>query len=312
MMPPTTDQPQHQAAPANPMSLALVRDESFQLAFEPTNFEQAWRMATIAAKIQLCGVKTVEEAFIRIVAGRELGLTTFQSLRLVYVVKGRPALDASFMHSLCLNHPQCEYFEMVESTYEKSVWRAKRRGRPEQTIEWNTERAKRAGLLDRGQDGENADKAVWQTHRESMLNARAKSELARIVFPDALNGIYAREELVGDDVVGPAVYAAPAASVPATVVDAAVEQATPTATPATTAPPAAPSAAGPSANARDFAVEAEGLREAIRDAKSDEDKASVRKAIKAFVKDGGTPFEAELKALYETTHAAPTTTASST
>lgn len=282
----------------NPMPLMLTRDTSFQLAFEPTNFEQAWRMATIAQKIQLCGVKTVEEAFIRIAAGRELGLTTFQSLRLVYVVKGRPALDASLMLALCLNHPQCEYFDLVETTAERAIFRAKRKGRDEVPLEWTIAQAEKAGLLAKGKDSDNADKSSWHTYPDAMLRARCIAALARIVFPDALNGIYAREELVGDDVVGPATYMAPVASVPANVVDAVHAEPTP-ATAAPAAPPTEPSAP---ANAPDLGAQAAGLRKAIKDAKTDEEKATVRKAIKAFVKDGGSPFEAELKALYETTH----------
>jgi hypothetical protein len=50
--------------------------------------------------------------------------------------------------------------------------------------------AKAAGLLGRG---------PWSKHRAEMLRARAKSNLARLVFPDVLAGVYSPGELGGDE-----------------------------------------------------------------------------------------------------------------
>lgn len=311
-MTPSTATPDQHAAPGSPMPLTIVRDQSFQLAFEPRDFNGAWQMAGIAASIGLCNVANQQEAFIRIAAGRELGLTCFQSLRLVYVVKGRPSLDASLMLALCLNHPQCEYFDLVETTGQKAVFKCKRKGRDEVRLEWTIEQAAQAGLLAKGQDkpGSKVELGSWHTYPEAMLRARCIAALARIVFPDALNGIYAREELIGDDVVGPAVHVATAAQPPANVIDAVVEQqqptpAAPASRPVVTAQPPQ-TAPVPTEPARDFAAEVAGIKQAIVDAKTDEEKSLARKKIKAFgAEPGGAPFVQELRSFYEATHPVP-------
>ena len=46
----------------------------FKLALEPTSFDGALKVAGMVAKIGMCGVKSPEEALIRIAAGRELGI----------------------------------------------------------------------------------------------------------------------------------------------------------------------------------------------------------------------------------------------
>lgn len=306
MMTPSTATQEQQPQPgANPAPLTLVRDQSFQLAFEPRDFAGAWQMAGIAAQINLCGVTSQQEAFIRIAAGRELGLTCFQSLRLVYVVKGRPALDASLMLALCLNHPQCEYFDLVETNGQRAVFKCKRKGRDEKVLEWTIEQAEQAGLTKKGEKKGTADLGSWQTYPEAMLRARCIAALARIVFPDALNGIYAREELVGDDVVGPSVHVAVTTTPPAKVVEAVVEQQTHAPAQASPAAPASGpvvTATPPTTPARDFATEVDGIKQAIVDAKTDDEKKSVRAKIKAFGADGGAPFVDELKKFYELNH----------
>lgn len=264
----------------SPQQFPIVQAPEFKLALEPTNFDGAFRLAAIAAKLQLCGVTSAEDALVRIMAGREAGLTTFQSLRLVYVVNGRPAFDATFLVARCLQHPDCEYFEPVASDATKATYRTKRKGRPEFVFTYSIEDADRDGLTKK--------KGNWDTARPDMLRARAASKLARAYWQDAVNGVYARNEVEDGEVPS---------AVPANVdpVTGEIHE----------APPVGPV---PQAASRDFYMEAEALKARIADAKTDEEKKALRAEIKNF--DGGEPYVGELKKFYSETHGAPTKNAS--
>lgn len=186
--------------------LATIQSTEFRSSLDPRSFEQAMQFSETVAKTGICGVRTKEEVFIRIAAGRELGLSAMQSLRQVYVIDGRPALDASLVVGLCLSSPLCEYFDLVESGPDKATWKAKRVGRPEQSYTWTAKDSERAGLASRG---------THTKYPSAMNRARAATSLARIVFPDVLGGFSSREEAESgelphdpNELVGEVVHAA--------------------------------------------------------------------------------------------------------
>ena len=155
-------------------------------ALNPMELQQARELATMVAKIQLCGSKTWEDACTRILTGKDLGLSPMQSMRVVYVVEGRTCLDASFMHALCLQSPACEKFECVEESDTSVTYAVKRKNQSEQRVTWTIEDAKRAGL---------ANKGNWAKYPRQMLHARCKADAARRVFSDCLLGLKSIEEL---------------------------------------------------------------------------------------------------------------------
>src|ERR1700722_2119520 len=159
---------------------ASLQPGSFKHALEPTSLEAAYRVATVAAKIGIGGVRSPEEALIRIMHGRTLGITSMQALRFVYVVNGRAAVDSTLLRALCLSHPDCEEFALVESTPQGATFRARRRGYAAVTLTWTLEDAKRARLL---------EKDSWRAYPAQMLRARVTADLARLVFPDAVAGL---------------------------------------------------------------------------------------------------------------------------
>jgi hypothetical protein len=256
-------------------------DTAFRFALEPASLEAAYKVAAMAAKIQLCGVTTPEDALVRILTGRELGLTALQSMRLIYVVEGRPALDASLMLALSLNHPSCEYFDLVESSPERATYRACRRGREEVVLTWTLEQAKKAGLLDRGKD---PTKNNWHRYPDAMLRARCVSALARIVFPEAIAGLYVREEF--DDGEVPTSTNARAHELVAEVV-----------TPSVPTRSATPQAAA----ARDFEAEGDVLKQKIIDAKTRDERKAVREEVVRWCADAGEPHADTLKRFYNMT-----------
>ena len=123
-------------------------------------------------------------------AGAAFGMTPLTALRSFHMVEGKPVLAADRMVALCLAHPACMAFGVEVSTAERCVYMGRRKQRDgsitEQRVEWTMKRAQAAGV---------AGKPVWKQYPEQMLRARAGSELARMLFPDAMAGIYTAEEV---------------------------------------------------------------------------------------------------------------------
>jgi hypothetical protein len=81
----------------------------------------------------------------------------------------------------------CESWVVIESTHEKCVIETRRKGDDTPVRHtWTIEMAKRANL---------AGKGTWAAYPHSMLRARCSAELARMVYPDFLFGVYAEGEI---------------------------------------------------------------------------------------------------------------------
>ncbi len=185
---------------------------------EPTNMGELERFAAQASGTGFFGVKNKEQALILAMTGRDLGLSYTQALRAFHVINGRPAMSADGMVAIALGHPDvCEYFTTTETTSERCTVETKRRGSPAaQRLTFTMADAKAAGL----------SSPNWTKFPAAMLRARAKSALARDVYPDLLMGLYDP-----DEIEAPA--QAPAAPAPVLV---ATPMARPAAEPATTGP----------------------------------------------------------------------------
>jgi hypothetical protein len=144
---------------------------------------QALAQASIAPK-HLRG-NPVEMAMV-VMTGLEVGLPPMASLRLYTTWDGVPRLMAEGVRAIILMRATTiEYFEMATCDDNHATWIGKRRGRPEKSVTWTMERAKKAGLL---------SKPVWQAYQQDMLNARASMQLGRIIAPDVVAGMVALEE----------------------------------------------------------------------------------------------------------------------
>ena len=170
------------------------------LTISPQNMTELERYAVAVAKSNLYGLNP-DQALVVAMAGRDLGLSYPQAVRAFHIIKGKPVMSADGMVAVCLGKPEvCEYFRTVESTDAVCTVETKRRGNPEpRKMSYTIDMAKRAGL--------NTDN--WKSRPDAMLRARAKTALARDVYPDLLLGIYAPEEMddaapLGDVTVRPA------------------------------------------------------------------------------------------------------------
>jgi hypothetical protein len=263
------------AAPSAAIVRAPQSDDTFRFALEPSGFREAQTVAAIVAKTGMCGVKTPEEALVRLMTGRTLGIPSFVALQHVYDVEGRPSLSAKLKVALCLRHPECEKFEHVESDHQHATYRAKRRGLPEKTVTFTIDDAKRAGLV--------KEKSNWEKWPRRMVQARASSELADILFPDACMGMPTVEES----------YDARAIETTGEIVQTASDMAK------SVIPTHFPGAAA--APERDWASEAALLKHRIQTAKTQDERASVRPDVAKFLAEAPEPHLSDVKDYYNAT-----------
>lgn len=127
-----------------------------------------------------------QEAAAAIVAGQGVGLGPMESLRSIDIIQGTPAMRAITLRALVVSHGHEIWLE--GSTPTRAVVCGRRAGSDKiQRSEWDLDRARALNLL---------NKDNWKKQPSAMLIARATSECARLVAPDALLGIpYSTEEL---------------------------------------------------------------------------------------------------------------------
>lgn len=125
-----------------------------------------------------------------ILKGAEVGLTPVTSLGAFDLIQGQPAPKAITLRALVQSHGH--EMVLVTSTDTKCVMKGRRRESTEwQTVEWTIDRARRLGLT--GKDN-------WTKQPDTMLVARATSQLARLIGSDVILGIgYSAEELTDDE-----------------------------------------------------------------------------------------------------------------
>ena len=194
---PVTGTSEAEPAPETPTSLvpATVVPEpvpsEWERGLEPRCMADAVRLAQRMHDSKMFSAYGLPQAVLStILLGRELGMPAMASLRSVHTIKGKHCLSADLMVALVLKSGKADYFRLVESTDALSTFETQRKGDPEPTsITYTIEQAQQADLV--------KPNSNWMKYRPQMLRARAKSDLARLVYPDLLAGLYTPEELEG-------------------------------------------------------------------------------------------------------------------
>lgn len=159
-------------------------------AFEPRDFNELERLAKRCVDSRLFKVASPDAALVIMLTGASLGLSPVASLRGIHVIEGKSVLSSDLLVAVVLKSGQCQRWTVVETTPTRCVIEAHRKGQPSpHRHEWTMDMARRAGL-DR--------KDNWVKYPGAMLRARCSSELARIVFPDVMFGVFVEGELDGD------------------------------------------------------------------------------------------------------------------
>lgn len=161
----------------------------------PRTFAEVYTMCEALAKADLAPKHLRGKAMdmtLVVMTGLEVGLPPMASLRLYTTWDGVPRLMAEGVRALVLQSPAIEYFEVATCDDTHATWVGKRRGRPEKSVTWTVERAKKAGLL---------GKENWSKYQQDMLNARASMQLSRLIAPDVVAGMVSREEANDGDFI---------------------------------------------------------------------------------------------------------------
>lgn len=166
--------------------------------FQITSFEQAERFATMYANSDFA-TKDFKgkpaNVLIALTLGNELGIKPMQAVQNISVVGGRACVWGDLALALVRANPECHGVkEWIEGSVKDGTATAYCEvTRNAEVIKdtFSMEMAKRAGLW--GKPG------PWVQYPERMLTMRARGFALRNSFPDALKGLYIREEMEGSD-----------------------------------------------------------------------------------------------------------------
>jgi hypothetical protein len=187
---------------SNGTSAAMVVHGAQEI--QPATLGELRALAEDAARSKFFGgLETGAQAMMVMLAGRDLGFSYTQSLRAFHVIKGKPCLSADGMVAVCLaRRDLCEYFRCVEDTDTAVTWETLRVGASPKRETFTMADAQRAGLVNE----------MYRKYPRRMMGARAKSFLARDVYPELLMGLYDPDEIQEAPIVQ--MVPAPPASAP--------------------------------------------------------------------------------------------------
>lgn len=123
--------------------------------------------------------------------GREVGFGVTTSLSYIQVINGKAGLSAEAMVALCRKAGH-SISGTVTATEAHVIGKRADTG-DEMEVTWTIDMAKRAGLTS----------DTWRKYQESMLWARAVSQLCRQLFPDVIMGLSYTPEELNDFTPGP-------------------------------------------------------------------------------------------------------------
>lgn len=130
-------------------------------------------------------IKSQAQAVVKIMAGKELGLSAFESMASIYIVNGKLALTSKAMSGLLKKSKKYDYIikklDDTECTIDIMM-----SGELVGSSTFTFKDAAKAGLV---------NKDVWKNYPKNMLFARAISNACRFYCPEVISGYYTTEEL---------------------------------------------------------------------------------------------------------------------
>ena len=133
-------------------------------------------------------VKSQSQAVVKILAGKELGLSPFESMKNIYLVSGKLAIQSNALASLIKTNKKYDYKVEVLTCEECKIsfWEFKGEKKEEIGLsEFTFKDAAKAGLV---------NKDNWKNYPKNMLFARALANGVRFYCPDAACGWHVQEE----------------------------------------------------------------------------------------------------------------------
>lgn len=176
----------------------MEKKNEIQKAEQPKALERSFAQQLEEAKFYVKSgflpkaIDTPEKALMVMQTGKDLGLKPTEALRSISIIQGVPCMKAQLLLGLCYKTGQVEDCKIEESKDACKVTLKRKRQSP-YTVTFTIEDAKKMGLA--GRDN-------WIKQPQTMLRWRALSAACRIVFPDAISGLYTEEEIADNVIVG--------------------------------------------------------------------------------------------------------------
>jgi len=168
---------------------ALAKVEKQELGIVPENsFDKMIAMGDHLVKTGFLpkAITTGAQAAAIVMAGRELGIGTMESLRSINVIQGKPTIPPQLMLALAYRHIKGFKAHRVEGDNNHVTWVFQRPDGEPHRETFTMEDARKQGL---------ADKHNWKAMPQIMLDWRCIAAGLRRVCPDVVLGLYTAEEI---------------------------------------------------------------------------------------------------------------------
>ena len=131
-------------------------------------------------------IKNAEQAFTKIMAGRELGIEPYAAINGINIIQGKPELGVHLLAGVIKSSGKYNY-KIIKSDDQECHLEYFENGESIGNSVFNLEHAKKANLL---------HKDNWKKYTEEMLYARAMAKGARKYCPDLfIGGVYVDDEI---------------------------------------------------------------------------------------------------------------------
>lgn len=180
----------------------IEKRPSWALQLEPSDSDKAIKLAKILFDSRLYTKFANAQSILAVMLrGRALGMDATTALDGFHVIEGKPALSAPLMIGLVLRSPVCDYFKCIDTTDEQATFITHRSNDPESTpskYTFTIKMADRMGLLKPSRSGKPTQ---WEKFPNTMLRWRCATELARMVYPDIVAGLYTPDEITDGQII---------------------------------------------------------------------------------------------------------------
>ena len=176
--------------------------KTVQTIEEQITFEQMRERAGLLVKSGLLptAIKTAEQALAIALMGREYGIPMMKAFQSINIISGKPCLSAQLLLALCHNTGELESYKLdSQPSYCRITM--KRKGREPYVYLFGDVQA--SVMMSREYDQTTntskvcklIEKYNYRTMKAIMYEWRAVTHACRIVFPDAVLGLYSTDEI---------------------------------------------------------------------------------------------------------------------
>ncbi len=168
--------------------------------FEPTTMDELDAFSKRVAKSTMIPNNfrnKPDDVFTAIVAGAELGLSAFTSLRKIAVIHGNPSIWGDALPAIVYAHNKAnvidEWIDIESKTAHCKITRADTREAQEKAgLKYKP--IERTFSMDQANEAGLAEGMAWKKYPRRMVQMRARAFAIRDAFPDLLSGMYTAEE----------------------------------------------------------------------------------------------------------------------